>query len=77
MEIHAHAHAEHHKTGHRFLDLTLGISALVLSVISILLAPSGGRRGHDAAPSQQLTNQFRPGTTGKLKVFTLLSSGLP
>ena len=36
-----HAHAKH--TGHRFLDLTLALSAIFISVVSLIVAIEHGR----------------------------------
>ena len=36
-------HHHHHDTGHRWLDITLGVSAVFISLMSLLLAIQHGR----------------------------------
>ena len=38
MEAHTHAHAEHHKTGHRLIDIGVSLCALLISAVSIVMA---------------------------------------
>jgi hypothetical protein len=43
MESGAEIHAHHHKVGHRWIDLALALSALILSVTSIVIAMENDR----------------------------------
>ncbi|NGY04303.1 hypothetical protein [Solimonas terrae] len=38
MDVDVETHAHHHKTGHSIIDLSVALSALVLSVVSVVIA---------------------------------------
>lgn len=47
MELDAEVHSHHHKVGHRWIDLALALSALILSITSILIAIQNDHAMHN------------------------------
>lgn len=47
MELDAEVHSHHHKVGHRWIDLALALSALILSITSILIAIQNDHSMHN------------------------------
>jgi hypothetical protein len=81
MEAHTHAHVEHHKTGHRRLDVVISVSALVTSLVSILLAYHTGhnmeRLVHASSwPALQLSSTNGAGNSGLALEFRLINAGV-
>jgi hypothetical protein len=47
MELDPEVHSHHHKVGHRWIDLALALSALILSITSILIAIQNDHAMHN------------------------------
>ena len=47
MELDPEVHSHHHKVGHRWIDLALALSALILSITSILIAIQNDHSMHN------------------------------
>jgi hypothetical protein len=81
MEAHAHAHIEHHKTGHKLLDVVVSVSALIISAVSILLAWHTGHNMEklvhaNSWPALQIQSGNSDGNGGHALGFSITNAGV-